>query len=101
MEEKRIEKKKKALVKIEEKLNTGETIRGDEGTKKVGLDIPVGKYKMINLKERYSTYSSVDVYDADGNTVNHIFTSDDEVEIVLNEGYITKSFDAYALKKEM
>lgn len=56
---------------------------------------------MINLKERYSTYLSVDVYDADGNTVDHIFTSDDEVELVLNEGYITKSFDAYALKMEI
>lgn len=101
LEEKRIEKKKKALVKIVEKLNAGETIRVDEGTKKVGLDIPAGKYKMINLKERYSKYLSVDVYDADGNTVDHIFTSDDEVELVLNEGYITKSFDAYALKMEI
>lgn len=101
LEEKRIEKKKKALIKVEEKLNAGETIRVDSGTKKVGLDIPAGKYKMINLKERYSTYLSVYVYDADGNTVDHIFTSEDEVEIVLKEGYIIKSFDAYSLKKEI
>lgn len=99
LEEKRIEKKKKALIKVEEKLNAGETIRVDSGTKKVGLDIPAGKYKMINLKERYSAYLSVDVYDVDGNTVDHIFTSEDEVEIVLKEGYITKSFDSYSLKK--
>lgn len=101
LEEKRIEKKKKALIEVEKKLSEGDIIRVDSGTQKVGLDIPAGKYKMINLKGRYSTYLSVDVYDADGNSVEHIFTSDDEVNVVLKEGYFTKSLDAYSLKRNI
>lgn len=99
LEEKRIEKKMKTLIKLEEKLDMGKTIRVEAGKKIVGLDIPSGKFKMAKLEDRYSTVLSVDICNADGDSVNHIFTCDDEVEVVLEEGYYTKSYEGYFLKK--
>lgn len=84
---------------MEEEINQGKIIRVEPGTKVVGLDIPEGKFDIINLKEGYSQYLSVEIYNAEGVLIKNIFTSDSQIEIKLEDGYYTKSYDAYSLKK--
>lgn len=99
LEEKRIKNMKSSLAKIEERLNDGEIIRVSSGIKRVGLDIPAGNYKLVNLKEGYSRYLSAYIYDVNGDLVDNIFTVEDEYDIVLEEGYFIEFVGAYSLKK--
>ena len=99
LEQKRIQKRKIGLKRMEEEINQGKIIRVEPGTKVVGLDIPEGKFDIINLKEGYSQYLSVEIYNAEGVLIKNIFTSDSQIEIKLEDGYYTKSYDAYSLKK--
>ncbi len=98
LEQKRIDERQKTLLKIEERLANGETVRIDSGRKVAGIDIPVGELFVINLKEGYSSYLSFEIYDAEGIRDNYIFTEDDEIEISLEEGYFIESSYPYALR---
>ena len=81
LEQQRIDHKYNALALIEEKL------------------IPEGIYKAVNLKEGYSSYLSIDIYNTEGVLEDYIRTDGDEIEIELKNGYYTKSFYPYGLKK--
>ena len=98
LEQQRIAHKYNALALIEEKLMHGEIVRISSGKNRVGLDIPEGIYKAINLKEGYSSYLSIDIYNTEGVLENYIRTDGDEIEIELKNGYYTKSFYPYLLK---
>ena len=99
LEQQRINQKYKNLVLIEKKLKHGEIVRISSGKNRVGLDLPEGRYKALNLKEGYSSYLSMDIYDKEGNLKDYIVTDGDEIEIELKNGYYTKSFYSYGLKK--
>lgn len=99
LEQKRIQKRKIGLKKMEKEINQGKIIRVEPGTKVVGLDIPEGKFNIINLKEGYSSYLSVEIYNAGGTLIKDIFTSDTQMKIELEDGYHMKSYDSYSLKK--
>lgn len=99
LEKERVEKKKEELNKLSDKIEKGEQIRIESGKQVVGIDIPVGSYKIVNLRERYSNYLSIDICDENGYTVDHIFSDEDQIDVKLNEGYVLKSYDVYALIK--
>ena len=99
IEQQRIDHKYNALALIEEKLMHDEIVRISSGKNRVGLDIPEGIYKAVNLKEGYSSYLSIDIYNTEGVLEDYIRTDGDEIEIELKNGYYTKSFYPYGLKK--
>lgn len=99
LEMERINKRKEGLAKKIVKLKKGEQIIV-EGRKCVaGIDLPIGNYKVVNLREGYSKYLSIDIFDENGYMVGHIFTADNQADIELKEGYILTSYDTYAITK--
>ena len=74
LEQQRINQKYKKLLFIEDKLKHGEIVRISAGKNRVGLDIPEGRYKAINLKEGYSSYLSIDIYNTEGVLEDYIRT---------------------------
>ena len=86
LEQKRLEKKKKVLVKQQEKLDKGKSIKIGPGKFKIGIDIPVGEFYIINLKENNWKFIDVTVYDEEGQRKFSIFSRDDKEIITLTEG---------------
>lgn len=101
LEQKRLEKKKKVLVKQQEKLDKGKSIKIGPGKFKIGIDIPVGEFYIINLKENNWKFIDVTVYDEEGQRKFSIFSRDDKEIITLTEGLYLKSEERYELKKIM
>ena len=98
LEQKRTEKRKKNLMKINEKLKKGEIVKVGSGIKVVGIDIPVGKIAIVNLREKYFSHIMVDIYNEKYEYENHIFSDDDQVVIILKEGNYIKANSPFALK---
>ncbi len=68
-----MEKKKKALVKNQENLDKGKRIKIGPGKFKIGIDIPVEEFYIINLKENNWKFIDVTVYDEEGQRKFSIF----------------------------
>lgn len=101
LEQKRLEKKKKALVKNQENLDKGKRIKIGPGKFKIGIDIPVEEFYIINLKENNWKFIDVTVYDEEGQRKFSIFSRDDKERITLTEGLYLKSEERYELRKIM
>lgn len=100
LEQNRINERKNKLAALEKKLDKGETLHMEEGRKtEVGIDIPKGKYEIINLKERYSSYIMMKIYDSKGDVVKDIFSSEDKIQMNLEDDYFIKSAYSYGLKR--
>ena len=68
----------------------GEIVRINSGKNRVGLDIPEGIYKAINLKAGYSSYLSIDIYNTEGVLEDYIRTDGDEIEIEIEKWILYK-----------
>lgn len=100
LEQNRLNERKNKLAAIEKKLNEGETLHIEGGRKtEVGIDIPKGEYEIINLKERYSSYIMMKIYDSKGDMVKDIFSSEDKIQMNLEDDYFIKSAYSYGLKR--
>lgn len=96
LEKLRLEQRMKRLKRMNEKINSGEGIEISTGIMKVGLDIPAGKYRVGKIE---SCYVMMNLYDSKGDHIDNIFTRDDKLEILLEQGNYVKFFDKYLLKK--
>ena len=56
LEQKKIDKREQELARINKKLENGETVIIDSGQKIVGIDIPVGKFKIETTSESSDIY---------------------------------------------
>lgn len=100
LEQNRLNERKNKLAAIEKKLNEGETLHIEGGRKtEVGIDIPKGEYEIINLKERYSSYIMMKIYDSKGDMAKDIFSSEDKIQMNLEDDYFIKSAYSYGLKR--
>lgn len=100
LEEKRTDKRKKRMLKIEEKLKQGQKVNLSSGLYRVGIDLPAGKYVVLNEKKDYSRYLDLDICDEGGDTVEDYFTTDNEINIRLKEKYLVKVHSACRIKEE-
>lgn len=95
LEQKKIDKRKQELAKINKKLENGETVIIDSGLKIVGIDIPVGKFKIETTSESSDIYMVI--CDEDEKNTEYVDLEDTKQMIyTFKEGYHIKIYDAYA-----
>ncbi len=95
LEQKKIDKRKQELAKINKKLENGETVIIDSGQKIVGIDIPVGKFKIETTSEGSDIYMVI--CDEDEKNTEYVDLEDTKQMIyTFKEGYHIKIYDEYA-----
>ena len=97
LEEKRLAKLKKNYQKRVTKLEEGKAIMIESGSYTVGKDLPAGNYLLLTQDNAYS-YTMVDIYDKDGNTKQHVFTCENEVSVLFEEGGKVVAHDSFKLR---
>ena len=82
-------------------MDKGKRIKIGPGKFKIGIDIPVEEFYIINLKENNWKFIDVTVYDEEGQRKFSIFSRDDKERITLTEGLYLESEERYELRKIM
>lgn len=100
LEEQRLTKIKKEYQKRVAKLEEGKEIIIESGRHRVGEDLPTGDYLLLREREVSYSYIMVDIYDLDGNISNHIFTADNEVSVLFEDGCMVVSHGYFKLRKD-
>ncbi len=99
LEKKRTEKRIEKMQLISKLLVDGECAIISRGRWEVGVDIPKGEYVVSDVSDKSYGYLIIYVYDEQGEEINHIFSSSEEVCLKLENGYIVRLCNSTCFKK--